>query len=82
MTTVADFEEEIDLTIEPWKTLAPLCWNCPSPFRLGAMAEEHGVSVNPYTKRHTIGLFNEGRESYKQYEKFFGKPDQATSDSR
>ena len=59
-----DFEEAIDLTVEPWKTLAPLCWNAPSPFRLGAKAEEHGVSGNPFKKPLTRGLFEEGRQSW------------------
>ena len=62
-----DFEEAIDLTVAPWKTLAPLCWNEPSPFRLGAKAEEHGVSDNPFKKPRTRGLFEEGRQSWRNY---------------
>lgn len=62
-----DFEEAIDLTVEPWKTLAPLCWNEPSPFRLGAKAEEHGVSGNPFKKPRTRGLFEEGRQSWQHH---------------
>ena len=64
--TPCDFKEEIDLTVEPWATLAPLCWNYPSVFRLGSMAEKHGVKINPYTKPDTIALFNEGRASYRE----------------
>lgn len=59
---IDDFEEAIDLTAEPWKTLAPLCWNEPSPFRLGIQAEIHGVSENPFKKPKTRGLFEEGRQ--------------------
>ena len=67
MKDTSDFDEVIDLTVEPWATLAPLCWNYPSVFRLGMMAEKHGVDLNPYTKRDTIALFNEGRETYRKY---------------
>lgn len=62
-----DFEEAIDLTAEPWKTLAPLCWNEPSPFRLGMKAEEHCVSENPFKKQRTRGLFEEGRQAWRNY---------------
>ena len=75
MSYPEDWHEEIDLTVEPWKTLAPLCWNCVSPSRLGALAEKHGVSENPYKKRNTSGLFEEGRQHHRDWaaaEKRFG----------
>lgn len=62
-----EFEEVIDLTVEPWKTLAPLCWNEPSPFRLGAKAEEHEVTVNPFKKPKTREMFESGRQSWRNY---------------
>ena len=75
MSCPEDWREEIDLTVEPWKTLAPLCWNCVSPSRMGALAEKHGVSENPYKKPNTRGLFEEGRQHHKDWaaaEKRFG----------
>lgn len=65
-----DYCEDIDLTVEPWATLAPLCWNEASPFRLGMKAEKYGVAENPFTKPKTIGLFNEGREAYRKNLKY------------
>lgn len=65
--TTSGYEEAIDLTAEPWKTLAPLCWNEPSPFRLGMKAEEHGVSDNPFKKPGTRGLFEEGRQAWRTF---------------
>ena len=64
-TTAADFEEEIDLTVEPWATLAPLCWNSPSTYRLGQQAEKHGIQINPFTKPCTRGVFEAGRAQYR-----------------
>ena len=65
-TTAADFEEEIDLTVEPWATLAPLCWNSPSTYRLGQQAEKHGIQINPFTKPCTRAVFEAGRAQYRE----------------
>ena len=82
MSYPEDWREEIDLTAEPWKTFAPLCWNCVSPSRMGALAERHGVSDNPYTKPNTRGLFEEGRQHQKNWmaaeKRYITKPDHKT----
>lgn len=62
-----DYEECIDLSVEPWKSLAPLCWNCVSPSRMGALAEERGITANPYTKKCTRAPFEEGRTHHRDY---------------
>ena len=62
MANAADFKEDIDLTIEPWATVASRCWNEPSPYRMGAEAEMQGIADNPYTKPLPRALFEEGRE--------------------
>jgi hypothetical protein len=66
-TTAEDFQEEIDLTVEPWATLAPLCWDSPSTFRLGQQSEKHGIQINPFTKPHTMALFEEGRAAHRAF---------------
>ena len=56
------YKEKIDLTVEPWATLAPLCWDNPSAFRLGWAAEEHGIKENPFKSQFTRGVFEAGRQ--------------------
>lgn len=63
------YNEQIDLTVMPWATLAPLCWNSPTPFRLGFVAEDHGVSQNPFKSEFARGLFEEGREQCREAKK-------------
>ncbi len=63
---MSEYDEAIDLTIEPWKSLASMCWNGPSPFRLGAKAERHGVKENPYKAPLSRALFEEGREMFRK----------------
>lgn len=60
------YNETIDLTVEPWATLAPLCWNTPSSFRLGMKAEEHGVGQNPFRSTFSQAVFEEGRQCYRK----------------
>lgn len=60
------YNEHIDLTVEPWATLAPLCWNSPSSFRLGCEAEIHGVEGNPFKGPYARGVFEAGRERMRQ----------------
>lgn len=56
------YQEQIDLTVEPWSTLAPMCWNYPSSFRLGWEAEAHGINGNPYKSQFARGVFEAGRD--------------------
>ncbi len=56
------YNEKIDLTVEPWSTLAPLCWDNPSAFRLGWEAERHGVTQNPFKSPFARGVFEAGRQ--------------------
>jgi hypothetical protein len=56
------YNEQPDLTVEPWATLAPLCWDSPSSFRLGWEAEAHGISGNPYKSPFSRGVFDAGRQ--------------------
>lgn len=62
-----EYEEDIDLSIEPWKTLATRCWNEASPFRMGSEAEKSDVTQNPYKKPKPRALYEEGRESYRKF---------------
>jgi hypothetical protein len=64
---VSEYEEDIDLTVEPWKALATLCWNEPSPFRMGHQAEMDGVAGSPYKRPLPRALFEEGRATYRKY---------------
>lgn len=59
------YNERIDLTVEPWATLAPLCWNSPSSFRLGWEAEAHGIAGNPFKSQFARGVFEAGRQRCK-----------------
>lgn len=61
------YKEKIDLTVEPWATLAPLCWDNPSTFRLGWAAEEHGVKENPFKSQFTRGVFEAGRQRCREH---------------
>jgi hypothetical protein len=61
------YNEKIDLTVEPWATLAPLCWDNPSSFRMGWAAEEHGVSGNPFKSQFARGVFEAGRQRCRAY---------------
>lgn len=63
------YNEEIDLTVEPWATLAPKCWNSPSSFRLGWKAEEHGVEQNPFKSKFSRAVFEEGRQRFREFAK-------------
>ena len=56
------YEERIDMTVEPWTTLAPMCWSSPSPFRMGWEAEAHGIAGNPYKSQFARGVFEAGRD--------------------
>lgn len=55
------YQERIDMTTEPWVTLAPKCWNYPSAYRLGAEAEKHGIKENPFRGPYAAGVFDAGR---------------------
>lgn len=61
------YNERIDLTVEPWATLAPLCWNSPSSFRLGWEAEKHGVTTNPFRSRFAGSVFDAARQRCKAH---------------
>lgn len=67
MTYEEEFEEEIDLTTEPWKTMAENCWSSPSPYRMGAEAERRGVLDCPYRKKMPRALYEAGREMMSAY---------------
>jgi hypothetical protein len=56
------YEERLDLTVEPWATLAPMCWSSPSSFRMGWQAEAHGILGAPYKSPFARGVFEAGRE--------------------
>lgn len=60
------YNERIDLTAEPWATLAPLCWNSPSSWRLGWEAEKHGVTANPFRSQFARAVFDEARQRCKE----------------
>ena len=60
------YNEKIDLTAEPWATLAPLCWDSPSAFRMGWQAEAHGINGNPYKSPFAQRVFEAGRKSCKE----------------
>lgn len=59
---MSEFEEEIDLTAEPWKSMAENCWNSPSAYRMGAEAERRGVTECPYRKEKPRELYEAGRK--------------------
>lgn len=56
------YDEKLDMTAEPWATLAPMCWDSPSAYRMGWEAEAHGIAGNPYTSPFARGVFESGRE--------------------
>jgi len=60
------YNETLDLTVEPWATLAPLCWDNPSSFRMGWGAEEYGIVGNPYKSQFARGVFEAGRQRCKE----------------
>lgn len=60
------YDERLDPTVEPWATLAPLCWDSPSSFRMGWEAEAHGIAGNPYKSPFARGVFDAGRQRCKE----------------
>ena len=67
LTYQEEYEEEIDLTVEPWKTMAANCWNSPSAYRMGAEAERRGVAECPYRKEKPRELYEAGRKMMRAY---------------
>ena len=60
------YNEQLDLTVEPWSTLAPLCWDNPSSFRMGWEAEKHGIAGNPYKSQFARRVYEAGRQRCKE----------------
>lgn len=60
------YNEKLDMTLEPWAKLAPLCWDNPSSFRMGWESEAHGIAGNPYKSKFSRGVFEAGRQRCKE----------------
>jgi len=60
------YNERLAPDLEPWATLAPLCWDNPSAFRMGWEAEAHSIAGNPYRSHFARGVFEAGRQRCKE----------------